>query len=69
VPEIRAAIMDGLGWCGLTVDEAANGAARGVDARISADGARLAAWVVPTDEESVIARETLRALDTSASDA
>ena len=54
-PEIRRRIADGLGWLGLELDEAAN-AAHGP--RISAEGSAVAAWVIPTDEEHVIAAHT-----------
>ena len=63
-PEIRARILSGMEWCGLRLDvdrnKAAIGLAPGSSARISADGADLAAYVVATDEESCIARETLK---------
>jgi acetate kinase len=57
-PEVRARICRDLDWCGLVLDGARNDAARGDTARISRDGARLAAWVIPTDEERVIAEDT-----------
>ena len=53
----RGAVCRGLSWLGLLLDDAAN--ARGGTARISTAGSRVAAWVVPTDEEAVIARHTL----------
>ncbi len=60
-PSIRASILDGLGCLGLELDEDANRTAvRGTEARISRDGSRLAAWVIPTDEELLIARDTSR---------
>jgi acetate kinase len=60
-PEIRAEICDGLEWAGLTVDDAANEAlVGGAEGRFSTDDSRLAAWVVPTDEELLIARDTCR---------
>ena len=52
-PEVRKRIGDGLGWLGVAIDDAAN--SRG-DTRISADGARVETLMVPTDEESVLAR-------------
>jgi acetate kinase len=60
-PEIRARICAGMTWCGLVLDPARNAAA-GREARISADAARLAVWVVPTDEELIIARDTVACL-------
>ncbi len=59
--EVRARICDGLEWMGLELDEGANAAATGgVEARISTAESRLAAWVIPTDEELLIARDTVR---------
>lgn len=63
-PEIRARICTGMDWCGLRLDEARNraavGLAAGQAARISGDSAGLEAWVVAADEETWIARETVR---------
>lgn len=55
-PEIRKLVCDRLGWLGLELDESANGENR---IRISTAKSRLACWVVPTDEELVIARHTI----------
>ncbi|ACM02513.1 acetate/propionate family kinase [Cereibacter sphaeroides] len=52
-PEIRARVMEGLGWLGLEMDAAANGAGQAV---ISAPGSRVKAAVIATDEEEVILR-------------
>jgi acetate kinase len=57
-PEIRARVCDGLAWCGLVVDPARNDAAIGVEALISRAEAGQPIFVIPTDEEGVIARET-----------
>jgi acetate kinase len=46
-----------LGWAGLALDVERN---RRNELRISADGSRLAAYAIPTDEEYLIARETFR---------
>jgi acetate kinase len=59
-PAVRARIAAGLEWLGLVLDPARNEAAGGRAARISAGGARLAAWVMPVDEEVVIAADTVR---------
>ena len=59
--EVRARIIEGLQWMGLDLDEAANaGMHDGAEGRISRPESRLAAWVIPTDEELLIARDTLR---------
>jgi len=52
---IRAAVCDKLGWLGLALDAAAN-AAHGP--RLSLPGARVGVYVIPTDEELMIARHT-----------
>lgn len=57
-PEVRAGICEDMGWCGLALDPRLNAEMRGREGRISAAGAALEAWVIPTDEELVIARET-----------
>jgi len=59
--EVRARIVAGMQWAGLELDSAANyRTVGGTEGRISRDGGRLAAWVVPTDEELLIARDTAR---------
>jgi len=57
VPEIRARVMDGLGWLGLVPDESANQAQATV---ISVTGSRVVTAVIPTDEEAVILRAMLK---------
>jgi acetate kinase len=56
---IRARVCERLAWLGITLDAAAN-AAHGL--RISAAGSRASAWVIPTDEEAMVARHTLAVL-------
>ena len=52
-PEIRARIVAACAWLGITLDADAN---RRGDPRISAAGSAVSAWVVPTNEELMIAR-------------
>ncbi|MSU24048.1 MAG: acetate/propionate family kinase [Opitutus sp.] len=54
--ELRAAVGAELDFCGFALDPAANAAARATEACISAPGSRIEAWVIPTNEEIVIAR-------------
>ena len=62
-PEIRARICAGLEWMGLAVDPARNDVlAGGREGAFHAEGSRLGAWVIPTDEELLIARDTYRAV-------
>ncbi len=59
--EVRAGICDGLGWLGLELDSARNHALPGGhEGIISTDGSRLAAYIIPTNEELLIARDTVR---------
>jgi acetate kinase len=60
-PEIRRRVVDGLDWFGLELDDDANGRMTGGETGpITTAGSRLAAWVIPTDEELLIARDTYR---------
>jgi acetate kinase len=60
---IRARICDGLEWLGLALDPPRNEAqTAGREGLITRDDARLAAYVIPTDEELLIARDTVRAV-------
>jgi acetate kinase len=43
-------------WCGLEIDEGANAEADG-ETDITAEGSRVATWVVPTNEELIVARQ------------
>ncbi|MFL5259338.1 MAG: class II aldolase/adducin family protein, partial [Hyphomicrobiales bacterium] len=55
MPEIRGRICTGLAWAGLTMDTGQNDQTVGREGRISADGSKLHAWVIPTNEELLIA--------------
>jgi acetate kinase len=61
---MRSLICQGLGCLGVVIDEAKNQAAGRADAvcDISAPDAPVRVLVIPTDEERMIARETLRAI-------
>ncbi|MFC3674586.1 acetate/propionate family kinase [Ferrovibrio xuzhouensis] len=52
--EIRRRVCLGAGWLGLDLLPAANAVGA---TRISAPGSRVSAWVIPTDEDLMIARE------------
>ena len=59
--EVRAQICRGLAWAGVELDDSANErTVGGAEGRITTDGAGLAVWVIPTDEELLIARDTFR---------
>lgn len=62
-PQIREAVVKRLAWLGLELDAEANGKG---GPRISRAGSRVACYVIPTDEELMIARHTLHVLRTQA---
>ena len=55
----RAKIMANLGYLGITVDEEANGGARGKEAVISTADSKVTVLAIPTNEELAICRETV----------
>jgi len=58
---VRARILEGLEWFGIELDPSLNAATtRGAEGRISTPDARISVWVIPTDEELLIARDTMR---------
>jgi len=59
--EVRARICDGLQWIGIELDEELNRQhTGGREGLISKEGSRPAVYVIPTDEELLIARDTVR---------
>ena len=62
-PEMRAAACEGLGFLGIEIDAGSNKNARGVEADIGAPGARVRVLVVPTDEERLIADQTVAVVE------
>ena len=59
--EVRARICAGMAWAGLAIDATRNEKLRG-EGMISAEGSHLAAYVIPTNEELLIARDTVRVI-------
>ena len=51
----RLEVMHGCAWLGVTPDETRNLGGKG---RVSRDASRVGVWVIPTDEERMIARHT-----------
>jgi acetate kinase len=62
-PEIRGRICAGMEWAGLTLDAGANSITLAREGRISTEGSNLHAWVIPTNEELLIARDTVRCIE------
>ncbi len=56
-PRIRQEIIDDLGYLGMKCDTAANDV-RGKETLITTADSAIPAWIIPTDEEMVIARDT-----------
>lgn len=54
--ELREAVCANLDFCGLKLDAALNAATHATETRISAPDSRIEVWVLPTNEEIVIAR-------------
>jgi len=50
----------GLDWLGVAIDPAKNAMSTGAEGRVDRDGSRVELWVIPTDEELLIARDTWR---------
>lgn len=59
---VRARICDGLQFAGLTIDTSRNEARDPADRQISTDASTLAAYCIHTDEELLIARDTVRCI-------
>lgn len=57
--KMRKDILSGMEWLGIKLDEEAN-SCRGEEKKISAPDSKVEVWVIPTNEELVIARETVR---------
>ena len=53
---VRASLCRKLGWLGVTLDEQANETG---GPRISIQDSKVSVWVIPTDEELMIAQHTL----------
>jgi acetate kinase len=62
--EIRAAVCQGLEELGIAIDAARNAGARGETA-VHAASSRAQIWIVPTNEELIVARQTKELLDAS----
>jgi acetate kinase len=59
-PDVRARICQGMDWFGLRIDPERNSKVIGAEGEISTVDSRLRAFVIPTDEELLIARDTMR---------
>lgn len=57
---VRSRVCAGMDALGIRLDPAKNDAARRVEAEISAADSRVRVFVIPTNEEIIVARETAR---------
>lgn len=61
---IRSGVCRNMAWAGIELDEAANtSVARGSEAKISTDSSKTQIWVLPTNEEIVVARQSVEAVN------
>jgi len=59
--EVRTKICAGLEWMGVKLDDERNAAhCNGCEGVITSDNSAVAVYVIPTDEELLIARDTVR---------
>jgi acetate kinase len=62
--QIRAGVCANLQELGIVLDDQANRAAKG-ECRVSAADSRTQVWVVPTNEELIVARQTKQLLESA----
>jgi acetate kinase len=60
--DVRARICEGLEWAGLKIDATKNQEMVGREGVISTEDSKLLAYAIPTDEELLIARDTVRVI-------
>lgn len=59
---IRRMICEPLAGLGIDFDNERNEHTIGIEGRITKDGSRVPVWVIPTNEELLIARDTMRCI-------
>lgn len=59
---LREAICKNMQWAGIDLDQKKN-QVRGKETRISSDTSRTQIWIVPTNEELIVARQTMAVLE------
>ncbi|MBR6618500.1 MAG: acetate kinase [Oscillospiraceae bacterium] len=58
-PDVREAVCSDMDVLGIKIDAVANAGVKGKLAKVSQSDSRVQVWVVPTNEELLIARDTL----------
>jgi len=61
-PTVRARVLSGMEWGGIELDEQTNAGVVGEEARITTESSRVSVYVIPVDEEEILARNTVRCL-------
>ena len=61
-PDVRARICSEMEWAGLHIDAQKNQETAGREGMISTQDSELLAYAIPTDEELLIARDTVRVI-------
>jgi acetate kinase len=61
-PDVRARVCASMEWAGLKLDAAKNQEMVGREGMISSEDSRLRAYAIPTDEELLIARDTVQVI-------
>lgn len=61
-PDVRARICANMEWAGLQIDPDKNQQMVGQEGKISTEKSSLHAYAIPTDEELLIARDTVRVI-------
>jgi acetate kinase len=62
---VCARVLEDLAWCGLILDAARNEQMINCEGRITTDGSRLHAYVIPVEEGLLIAEQTLKSVKAS----
>ena len=60
--DVRARICSGMEWAGIRLDPQKNNEGVGREAMISAEDSKVLVYAIPTDEELLIARHTVRVI-------
>ena len=55
----RAHVLEGLEFLGIELDKELNAKTRGKEVKVSTENSKVQVWVIPTNEELAIARDTL----------
>lgn len=61
-PDVRARVCEGMEWAGLRIDAVKNQETVGREGVVSTEDSKLLAYAIPTDEELLIARDTVRVI-------